>query len=203
MSAMLCSKFDLDPLRPMVLADSGRRRPCRPRPCPASSSSSSAVVSRCMLRSRSDRSSVIVASIFLDCASRAAVVFTVWTTCRTRGSAANAAIIALAYLALRSTDGAGVGAGDVRWQAPASVARHLNRRATASAHAKANAPRTRTFERDIRASMQRPFATVKGTFGSVRSPSTEQQSHRHDGPDRDDRRPEGERREPPADDAPS
>src|SRR5258705_1022516 len=70
-----------------------------------------AVVSRCMLRSRSERSSVIVASNFLDSASRVAVVFTVCTTCRTSGSAANAAIMALADLALRSTEGAGVGVG--------------------------------------------------------------------------------------------
>src|SRR4029079_16980049 len=127
------------------------------------------VVSRCMLRSRSERSSVIVESIFLDCASSAAVALTVWTTCRTRGSAVNAAIIALAYLALRSTDGAGVGAGDgLAGAGGGGVA--FEQAPTASAHAKANAPRTRTFERDIRASMKRRFATVHGTFGSARSP---------------------------------
>src|SRR6476660_1057052 len=99
----------------------------------------SAVVSRCMLRSRSERSSVIVESIFLDCASRAAVAFTVWTTCRTRGSTANAAIIALAYLAPRSTDGAGVGAGDGVAGAGVGVAA-VEQATTASAHANANAP---------------------------------------------------------------
>src|SRR6476469_7853212 len=107
----------------------------------------SAVVSRCMLRSRSERSSVIVASIFLDSASREAVDFTVWTTCRTKGSAANAAIIALAYLALRSTDGAGVGTGCGVAGGEVSCA-EPEPATTASVHAKANAPRTKRFERD-------------------------------------------------------
>src|SRR6476619_7385001 len=100
----------------------------------------SAVVSRCMLRSRSERSSVIVALIFLDCASRAAVAFTVWTTCRTRGSAANAAIIALAYLALRSTDGAGVGAGGGVAGGGVGGA-ELEQAITVSAHDNTSAPR--------------------------------------------------------------
>src|SRR6186997_212175 len=120
----------------------------------------SAVVSRCMLRSRSERSSVNVESIFLDCASRAAVVFTVWTTCRISGSAANAAIIALAYLALRSTDGAGVGVGGAVAGGGVGGAALVQAR-TASAHDMTSAQRTRTFGRDIAASMKRPFATVK------------------------------------------
>ena len=118
---------------------------------------------------------------------RAAVPLPSGPTCRIRGSAANAAIIAFAYFALRSTDGAGVGVGCAVAGAGVSGAA-LEQARTANAHERrARRERERSSETSERACSD-PFATVKGTFGSVRSPSTEQQSHRHDGPDRDDRR---------------
>ena len=111
MSAMLCSKFDRVALRPLILADPG---------VDGSADHDHVQLGRLLVCGRLQVHAQIaigevqrhrrVDLLGLRVVGRP-VAFTVWTTCRTRGSAANAAIMALAYLALRSTDGAGVGVG--------------------------------------------------------------------------------------------